>query len=219
MATTGAVGGSTDRCAGPRVPARRGGARPAGRADRACSGPGYDADLGARAVDGSLSTFRSALSSLKTVDVFSTRLATSSPDGPAARDSEAQGRSGSSHGLSAEGLPRSVHPPPQAALAVAGHLRLPVAEIYLRDCIAEPVRLFGRIASITPDGRVKVRFVAPGSTSPICWRSSRSASTAARSPECGSRRREPALAPAPSAVNRRGTHRTGDCLFTSPSVR
>jgi hypothetical protein len=37
-----------------------------------------------------------------------------------------------------------------------------VLEIYLRDCIAEPLRLVGRIASIAPDGRVKVRFVPPG---------------------------------------------------------
>ncbi|MGH8178234.1 MAG: PilZ domain-containing protein [Steroidobacter sp.] len=37
-----------------------------------------------------------------------------------------------------------------------------VLEIYLRDCIAEPLRLFGRIASVGPDGRVKVRVVAPG---------------------------------------------------------
>lgn len=37
-----------------------------------------------------------------------------------------------------------------------------VLEIYLRDCIAEPLHLIGRIASIGPDGRVKVRFVPPG---------------------------------------------------------
>jgi Atypical PilZ domain, cyclic di-GMP receptor len=37
-----------------------------------------------------------------------------------------------------------------------------VLEIWLRDCIAEPLRLFGRIASVGPDGRVKVRFIAPG---------------------------------------------------------
>lgn len=37
-----------------------------------------------------------------------------------------------------------------------------VLEVYLRDCIAEPLRLFGRIASISPDGRVKVRFISPG---------------------------------------------------------
>jgi hypothetical protein len=37
-----------------------------------------------------------------------------------------------------------------------------VLEVYLRDCIAEPLRLFGRIASVGPDGRIKVRFVPPG---------------------------------------------------------
>jgi len=37
-----------------------------------------------------------------------------------------------------------------------------VLEIYLRDCIADPLRLFGRIASVGPDGRVKARFVPPG---------------------------------------------------------
>ena len=37
-----------------------------------------------------------------------------------------------------------------------------VLEIYLRDCIADPLRLVGRIASIGPDGRVKARFVPPG---------------------------------------------------------
>lgn len=37
-----------------------------------------------------------------------------------------------------------------------------ILEIYLRDCIAEPLRLFGRIASVGPDGRIKARFVPPG---------------------------------------------------------
>lgn len=37
-----------------------------------------------------------------------------------------------------------------------------VLEVYLRDCIAEPLRLVGRIASVGPDGRVKVRFIPPG---------------------------------------------------------
>lgn len=37
-----------------------------------------------------------------------------------------------------------------------------VLEIYLRDCIAEPLRLAGRITSVAPDGRVKARFVPPG---------------------------------------------------------
>ena len=34
-----------------------------------------------------------------------------------------------------------------------------VAEIYLRDCLAEPLRLAGRITSVTPDGQVKVKFL------------------------------------------------------------
>lgn len=37
-----------------------------------------------------------------------------------------------------------------------------VLEIYLRDCMAEPLRLVGRITSISPDGRVKARFIPPG---------------------------------------------------------
>ncbi len=37
-----------------------------------------------------------------------------------------------------------------------------VLEVYLRDCIADPLRLVGRIASVSPDGRIKARFVPPG---------------------------------------------------------
>ena len=37
-----------------------------------------------------------------------------------------------------------------------------VFEVYLRDSIADPLRLFGRIASVSPDGKIKVRFVPPG---------------------------------------------------------
>lgn len=37
-----------------------------------------------------------------------------------------------------------------------------VLEIYLRDCIAEPLRLVGRIAAVAPDGRIKARFIPPG---------------------------------------------------------
>lgn len=37
-----------------------------------------------------------------------------------------------------------------------------VLEIHMRDCIAEPLRLVGRIASVGPDGRVKIRFASPG---------------------------------------------------------
>jgi hypothetical protein len=49
--------------------------------------------------------------------------------------------------------------------AVAPHPELGaqgVLEMHLRDCIAEPLRFLGRIASISPDGRVKVRFANPG---------------------------------------------------------
>ena len=37
-----------------------------------------------------------------------------------------------------------------------------IAEIYLRDFLAEPVRLIGRITSVTPDGQIKARFAPPG---------------------------------------------------------
>jgi hypothetical protein len=37
-----------------------------------------------------------------------------------------------------------------------------VLEIFMRDCIAEPLRLVGRIATVGPDGRVKVRIEPPG---------------------------------------------------------
>ncbi|HLS82564.1 MAG TPA: PilZ domain-containing protein [Steroidobacter sp.] len=37
-----------------------------------------------------------------------------------------------------------------------------VLEIHMRDCIAEPLRLLGRIVSVSPDGRVKIRFSEPG---------------------------------------------------------
>lgn len=37
-----------------------------------------------------------------------------------------------------------------------------IAEIYLRDCVAEPLRLIGRITNVSPDGQVKARFAPPG---------------------------------------------------------
>ena len=37
-----------------------------------------------------------------------------------------------------------------------------VAEIYLRDCLAEPLRLIGRVTNVTPDGQIKARFTPPG---------------------------------------------------------
>jgi len=39
-----------------------------------------------------------------------------------------------------------------------------VAEIYLHDCLAEPLRLPGRVSNVTPDGHVKVRFTPVGET-------------------------------------------------------
>ncbi len=47
--------------------------------------------------------------------------------------------------------------PPYPALGNQG-----VLEVYMRDCIADPLRLVGRIASIAPDGRIKARFIPPG---------------------------------------------------------
>jgi hypothetical protein len=37
-----------------------------------------------------------------------------------------------------------------------------VLEVFMRDCIAEPLRLVGRIATVGPDGRIKARIVPPG---------------------------------------------------------
>jgi atypical PilZ domain-containing cyclic di-GMP receptor len=39
-----------------------------------------------------------------------------------------------------------------------------VVEIFLHDCIAEPLRLPGRVTNVTPDGHVKVRFTPVGDT-------------------------------------------------------
>jgi hypothetical protein len=35
-------------------------------------------------------------------------------------------------------------------------------EIYLRECVAEPLRLIGRVANVSQNGEVKVRFLPPG---------------------------------------------------------
>jgi hypothetical protein len=37
-----------------------------------------------------------------------------------------------------------------------------VLEVYLKDCLVEPLRLVGRIVAVAPDGQVKVKFVNPG---------------------------------------------------------
>jgi hypothetical protein len=34
-----------------------------------------------------------------------------------------------------------------------------IVEIYLRDCLAEPLRLPGRVTNVTPDGHIKVKFL------------------------------------------------------------
>lgn len=39
-----------------------------------------------------------------------------------------------------------------------------LTEIWLHDCLAEPLRLPGRITNVTPDGHVKVRFAPVGET-------------------------------------------------------
>ena len=39
-----------------------------------------------------------------------------------------------------------------------------ITEIYLRDCLAEPLRLPGRITNVSPDGQIKVRFLPLGET-------------------------------------------------------
>ena len=35
-------------------------------------------------------------------------------------------------------------------------------EIFLRECVAEPLRLIGRVANVSPGGEIKVRFLPPG---------------------------------------------------------
>ena len=37
-----------------------------------------------------------------------------------------------------------------------------VLEVHLHDCIAQPLRLPGRVTSVTPDGNVKARFIPLG---------------------------------------------------------
>jgi hypothetical protein len=62
-----------------------------------------------------------------------------------------------------------------------------IAEIYLHDCLAEPLRLPGRISSVTPDGHVKVRFVPVGEPvadllEKLCFRRHRRQIAGARHP-------------------------------------
>ena len=35
-------------------------------------------------------------------------------------------------------------------------------EIFLRECVAEPLRLIGRVANVSTGGEIKVRFLPPG---------------------------------------------------------
>ncbi len=37
-----------------------------------------------------------------------------------------------------------------------------IVEIYLRDCLAEPLQLAGRVTNVTPDGNIKVKFLPVG---------------------------------------------------------
>ncbi|HTE40131.1 MAG TPA: PilZ domain-containing protein [Steroidobacteraceae bacterium] len=39
-----------------------------------------------------------------------------------------------------------------------------VLDIYLQDSLVEPLRMIGRIASVSPEGAVKVKFATPGDT-------------------------------------------------------
>ena len=62
-----------------------------------------------------------------------------------------------------------------------------VAEIYLHDALAEPLRLPGRVSSVTPDGHVKVRFVPVGEPvadllEKLCFRRHRRQIAGARHP-------------------------------------
>jgi Atypical PilZ domain, cyclic di-GMP receptor len=62
-----------------------------------------------------------------------------------------------------------------------------IAEIYLHDCLAEPLRLPGRVSSVTPDGHVKVRFAPVTETvadllEKLCFRRHRRQIAGARHP-------------------------------------
>jgi hypothetical protein len=75
---------------------------------------------------------------------------------------------------------RSPGPLPEAG----GH---GIAEIYLHDCLAEPLRLPGRVSNVQPDGVVKVRFVPVGEPvgdllEKLCFRRHRRQIAGARHP-------------------------------------
>ncbi|HXS22243.1 MAG TPA: PilZ domain-containing protein [Steroidobacteraceae bacterium] len=52
---------------------------------------------------------------------------------------------------------RGTHPLPEAGAQG-------VLEVYLHDCLAQPLRLPGRVTNVTPDGNVKARFLPLGET-------------------------------------------------------
>jgi len=39
-----------------------------------------------------------------------------------------------------------------------------ILEVHLHDCLAQPLRLPGRVTNVTPDGNVKARFIPLGET-------------------------------------------------------
>ena len=62
-----------------------------------------------------------------------------------------------------------------------------IAEIYLHDALAEPLRLPGRVTSVSPDGHVKARFVPVGEPvadllEKLCFRRHRRQVAGARNP-------------------------------------
>jgi hypothetical protein len=65
-----------------------------------------------------------------------------------------------------------------------------VVEIHLHDCLAEPLRLPGRVSSASPDGQVKVRIVPVGETvadliEKLCFRRHRRQVAGSRHPRRG----------------------------------
>lgn len=65
-----------------------------------------------------------------------------------------------------------------------------IAEIYLRDCLAEPLRLVGRVTNVTPDGHIKVKFLPVGEgvsdlIEKLAFRRHRRAIAGARQPRRG----------------------------------
>ena len=57
-----------------------------------------------------------------------------------------------------------------------------IVEIYLRDSLSEPLRMAGRVTSVTPEGGIKVKFLPMGEAVSDLLRSSPSAATGVRLP-------------------------------------